>query len=175
MTNAVTVKLKGKAVTLTQDAYLDGTHEAPHYKAAGVDTEGNVVVVKWEIYEHWLNEDGSLNDELEDETDACNWDKPVEYLTWNGTDVISITNKTYTLCEFLDFGMPYIESVIKQTADLRRDENGYVRNFDLQHQDDMRDAFRVKLIEIYDSSNEGITEEEAKDIVELTVDNMVNE
>ncbi|UYB50400.1 hypothetical protein OCI51_27580 (plasmid) [Lysinibacillus capsici] len=82
--------------------------------------------------------------------------------------------KNYTLGEFLDFGMPYIEPMIKQAADLRRDENGYVRNFDLEHEDDMREAFRVKLIEIFDSSDDGITVEDAKDIVELTVENMMN-
>lgn len=87
---------------------------------------------------------------------------------------IVMTKKNYTLGEFLDFGMPYIEPVIKQTADLRRDENGYVRNFDLEHEDDMREAFRVKLIEIFDSSDDGITDEDAKDIVELTVENMMN-
>ncbi|WP_342504187.1 hypothetical protein [Lysinibacillus sp. FSL L8-0126] len=85
-----------------------------------------------------------------------------------------MTKKNYTLDEFLNFGMPYVEPVIKQTADLRRDENGYVRNFDLEHEDDMREAFRVKLIEIYDSSYEGITDENVKDIVELTVENMMN-
>lgn len=73
-----TVNFEGKKITLTQDAYLDGTHEAPHYQAAGVDAAGNEVIVKWEIFEHWLNEDGSLNGELEDETDACDWDNPVE-------------------------------------------------------------------------------------------------
>jgi len=75
-----TVKFEGKEITLTQDPYLDGTHEDPCYKAAGVDTEGNDVVVKWEIYEHWLNEDGSLNGELEDESDACDWDNPVDVI-----------------------------------------------------------------------------------------------
>lgn len=72
------VNFEGKEITLTQDAYLDGTHAAPHYQAAGVDAAGNEVIVKWEILEHWLNEDGSLNGELEDESDACDWDNPVE-------------------------------------------------------------------------------------------------
>jgi len=75
-----TVTFEGKEITLTQDAYLDGTHEASYYQASGVDTDGNDVIVKWEIYEHWLNEDGSLNGELEDESDACDWDKPVDVI-----------------------------------------------------------------------------------------------
>lgn len=73
-----TVNFEGKKITLIQDAYLDGTHKAPRYQAAGVDVAGNEVIVKWEIFEHWLNEDGSLNGELEDESDACDWDNPAE-------------------------------------------------------------------------------------------------
>ena len=73
-----TVTFEGKEITLTQDAYLTGPHEAPHYEAAGVDQDGNRVMVKWEIESHWLNEDGTLNGEMEDEGDACDWDAPVE-------------------------------------------------------------------------------------------------
>ena len=76
-----TVTFKGKEITLTQDAYLTGPHEAPHYEASGVDQEGNRVVVKWEIESHWLNEDGALNGEMEDEGDACDWDNPTEVTT----------------------------------------------------------------------------------------------
>ncbi|MCT6924118.1 hypothetical protein [Metasolibacillus sp.] len=73
-----TVNFEGKEITLTQEAYISGTHEAPYYEATGVDVEGNEVTVKWEIKAHWLNEDGSLNGELEDESEACDWDNPSE-------------------------------------------------------------------------------------------------
>ena len=73
-----TVTFEGKEITLTQDVYLTGPNEAPYYEAAGVDQDGNRVMVKWEIESHWLNEDGTLNGEMEDEGDACDWDAPVE-------------------------------------------------------------------------------------------------
>lgn len=73
-----TVKFEGKEITLTQEAYLTGTQEAPYYEATGTDQEGNEVTVKWEIKPQWLSEDGTLNGELEDESDACDWDSPVE-------------------------------------------------------------------------------------------------
>ena len=75
-----TVKFEGKEFTLTQDAYVDGTNENPYYKAAGIDSDGNKVIVKWEMYPHWFNEDGLHNSEMEDEGDACDWDKPVDVI-----------------------------------------------------------------------------------------------
>ncbi|KYG89138.1 hypothetical protein A0U40_14035 [[Bacillus] sp. KCTC 13219] len=72
-----TVKIEGREITLTQDAYITGTNEAPYYEAAGIDSEGNSVIVKWEIKSYWLNPDGTLNGDLEDETEACDWNNPI--------------------------------------------------------------------------------------------------
>lgn len=87
---------------------------------------------------------------------------------------INMTEKIYTLDEFLNFGMPFVESVINQKTEMHRDENGYVRNFDLEQIDDMRDDFRNKLIEIYDSVD-SITSVNVEDIVNLTIENMLND
>lgn len=71
------VNFEGKEYTLTQEAYLTGTHENPYYEASGIDSEGNEVTITWEIKEHWLNNEGALNGLLEDEGEACDWDNPV--------------------------------------------------------------------------------------------------
>lgn len=72
-----TLVFEGKEIKLTQEPYITGTNESPNYEAVGVDSNGNEVTVKWAIYPHWLNEDGTLNGELEDETEACDWDNPI--------------------------------------------------------------------------------------------------
>lgn len=71
------VTFEGIEYTLTQQAYITGTHENPYYEASAIDSEGNEVTVTWDIKEHWLNEDGALNGLLEDEGEACDWDNPV--------------------------------------------------------------------------------------------------
>lgn len=78
----------------------------------------------------------------------------------------------YTLDEFLEIGMPHAEKIIKMKADSHRDENEYLRNFDLEHIDDIRDAFRNKLIDIFDNTDE-ITNKNVKDIIDLTIENMI--
>ncbi|MDW0113751.1 hypothetical protein QT711_11185 [Sporosarcina saromensis] len=71
------VTFEGIEYTLTQEAYLTGTHESPYYEATGIEADGNEVTVTWKIKEHWLNDDGELNGLLEDESEACDWDNPM--------------------------------------------------------------------------------------------------
>ena len=73
-----TILFEGKEITLKQDPYITGTNESPYYEALGIDVDGNKVNVTWEIKAHWLNENGTVKDELEDETEACEWDNPVK-------------------------------------------------------------------------------------------------
>ena len=54
----------GTEYCLTQQPYIDGTNEAPHYSANGFDRAGNPVRLIWEI----------TNRETEDESEACDWD-----------------------------------------------------------------------------------------------------
>lgn len=63
------VYFENHAYTLTQDAYIDGiAGERPHYKAHGVDEEGNEVLVIWNVYDNWAD--------IEDEGDMCDWSNP---------------------------------------------------------------------------------------------------
>ncbi|MDW0112195.1 hypothetical protein QT711_03295 [Sporosarcina saromensis] len=71
------VTFEGIEYTLTQEAYLTGTHGNPYYEASGIDADGNEVTVTWEIKDHWLDKDGILNGLLEDESEACDWDNPM--------------------------------------------------------------------------------------------------
>ncbi|WP_019156825.1 hypothetical protein [Robertmurraya massiliosenegalensis] len=62
------VEHEGKVIRLTQNAYLDGTHENPYYSANGIDAEGNEYEITWDVVENWK--------ELEDESECCDWDEP---------------------------------------------------------------------------------------------------
>ena len=58
-----------RTVYLTQEAYLAGANEAPHYEAAATDMDGNQYQVRWSILEDY--------DPAQDQEDAaCDWDKP---------------------------------------------------------------------------------------------------
>lgn len=65
------VNYEGKALTLTQEAYVAGTQDQPHYEAAAVDAEGNEYLVRWEVRDNWrdIAESG-------DESEMCDWDSP---------------------------------------------------------------------------------------------------
>ena len=61
--------IDGRTVYLTQEAYLAGTNESPHYEAAATDMDGNTYMVRWLI-----REDYDPATEQEDMT--CDWDNP---------------------------------------------------------------------------------------------------
>ena len=58
-----------RTVYLTQEAYLAGTNESPHYEAAATDMDGNQYMVRWSILEDY-------DPALDQEDAACDWDKP---------------------------------------------------------------------------------------------------
>lgn len=69
------ITFKNKVIELTQDAwYNDGRHQA-----AGVDADGNVYTVFWDILE------GHEDDEWEDT--MCDWDEPSMMLDEYGYEV----------------------------------------------------------------------------------------
>lgn len=72
---------EGVIVTLSQDAYPDGTNEEPYYRASGTDADGNDYRVRWETTAEWDEQqtayrNGTLTeDDVEiAEEDACDWD-----------------------------------------------------------------------------------------------------
>lgn len=70
MTGHDPVVFEGKEVFLTQDPYIDGTHESPYYRAHAVDVVGNEYHVYWDVVDGY--------EELEDAADHCDWDSPRE-------------------------------------------------------------------------------------------------
>lgn len=73
------VEFEGKVITLKQDPYLNGSHEAPRFEASGTDQDGNDVKVTWAIKEEYVDADGHIIDsEYVEEADLCDWDNPVE-------------------------------------------------------------------------------------------------
>lgn len=66
------IEYEGKALRLTQDAYLDSDfsngYERPIYTARAIDAEGNEYEIDWEPVEGW--------EEFDDESNCCDWDKP---------------------------------------------------------------------------------------------------
>ena len=66
------VTFKGKKYVLTQDAWVDGVQgRESYYKAAAEDAEGNEYMVYWNITHPDFNN-------LEDESEACDWDNPID-------------------------------------------------------------------------------------------------
>lgn len=59
-------------VKITKDAEIDGTHDEPYYKGFGVDAEGNEYYIIWDIKE------GVDVENIEDNSDACDWENPRE-------------------------------------------------------------------------------------------------
>ena len=69
-----TITFNGQVFTLTQEAYADnfGTDGGVRYYAGAVDTDGNEHQVTWGLkisIEDYKN--------LEDESNACDWDNPI--------------------------------------------------------------------------------------------------
>jgi hypothetical protein len=87
MSNA-TVNFKGKVFTLTQDAYADnyGTDGEVRYYASAVDSDGNVYRAIWETTEEWNEAEaaykatGEVNGYIEDESNACDWENPIDVM-----------------------------------------------------------------------------------------------
>lgn len=69
------ITFKNKVIELTQDAWYNNGR----YQAVGVDANGNVYNVFWEILE------GHENDEWEDT--MCDWDNPSKVLDDYGYEV----------------------------------------------------------------------------------------
>lgn len=67
----VYVNHDGIKIYLTQDAYLNGCYDDPHYCAHGLDENENEYTVRWELL-YTLKEIEEL--EIEDEGQVCDWD-----------------------------------------------------------------------------------------------------
>lgn len=63
-----TITFESKEYTLTQEAYMAGTHDAPHFEAHAVDADGNEYMVQWDVRDNWR--------EMDDQSDMCDWDNP---------------------------------------------------------------------------------------------------
>lgn len=77
-TNFGTIKHEGKTLTLTQQAYVAGTTQRPHYEAAAVDAAGNEYRVRWSLKPALIAESGDavpMDQWPEDESDCCDWSK----------------------------------------------------------------------------------------------------
>lgn len=59
-----------RTVYLTQEAYLAGTNDNPHYEAAATDMDGTKYQVRWSILDDY-------DPTVDQEDAACDWDKPV--------------------------------------------------------------------------------------------------
>lgn len=55
-------------IYLTQNAYIESNGKNTWYQAVAIDKDENEYRVTWEIYDHI-----DIN-QIEDESDACNWD-----------------------------------------------------------------------------------------------------
>ncbi|MBS1368424.1 MAG: hypothetical protein HPZ91_00575 [Lentisphaeria bacterium] len=64
------IEYNGKNLTLTQEAYIDGTYENPYYTASATDDDGKEYIIIWIPYNNY--EERCVNG---DESDACNWDE----------------------------------------------------------------------------------------------------
>lgn len=97
VTDFGTVDFEGKTYTLTQEAYVDnyGTRGGVRYYAYAADAEGNEYLVAWDTTPEWdaaQAEADAISQEyapasaplglypslLDDESDACDWTRPVE-------------------------------------------------------------------------------------------------
>ena len=66
-----------KEYALIQDAYVTGALANPYYTASAIDEQGNEYMVIWDI------KDLENYAELEDESNACDWDNPSEIYLLN--------------------------------------------------------------------------------------------
>ena len=88
MTNYGKITYEGKEYTLTQQAYIAGMNEEPYYLANAIDNKGNEYEVKWELNEYTREKYDEIEKQIElgkepnyslveDESDACDWDCPI--------------------------------------------------------------------------------------------------
>lgn len=63
--NSTIVEVEGVEYRTTQDPYV--SDEGDTYQAHALDAEGNEYLITWEV----------ANGETEDESDACDWDSPI--------------------------------------------------------------------------------------------------
>ncbi len=63
------ISYNGRTISLTQQAYLAGSNEAPRYQASAVDADGNEYQVQWIPYDNY--QDRMAED---DESACCDWD-----------------------------------------------------------------------------------------------------
>jgi hypothetical protein len=77
------IEYKGKTLTLMQDAFLAGGEmDNEHYEAQAKDENGNEYTIFWEITAENF-------EDLQDESDACDW------------DVFTVSPEIYTTAEIL--------------------------------------------------------------------------
>ena len=81
-----TVTFDGDEYALTQQAYIDNCGSGVRYYATAIDLRGNYYRVAWDTTQAWDDaqeeyrerEEPHLLSLLEDESQACDWDCPVE-------------------------------------------------------------------------------------------------
>lgn len=71
------VRFNCREYVLIQDTYVTGALANPYYTASAIDENGNEYMVVWEI------KDLENFAELEDESNACDWDNPSEICLLN--------------------------------------------------------------------------------------------
>lgn len=88
--NNGTVEHNGRTLALTQPAYCDayGTDGEVCYYASAIDDNGGTYKVRWDTTADWdarcaavqaeMQAGEDITDPLDDESDACDWDSPVE-------------------------------------------------------------------------------------------------
>jgi len=74
------VEYKGKKLYLLQQAYIDnyGTDGEVIYKTTAIDEDGKDYTVIWTPYnndgEYYYDDEGNYRGNVEDESNACDWD-----------------------------------------------------------------------------------------------------
>ncbi len=76
MTNAHVIDYENNnnKIYLTQQAYISGTKESPHYETSGEDENGNTYKIIWQIRECYLPLSNPKHEE-DEEGDMCDWDE----------------------------------------------------------------------------------------------------
>lgn len=89
MKNYGTLTHKEKEYTLIQQPYIGGINEEPYYLANAIDSKGNEYEVEWELNEYTREKYVELERQIEarevpnyslveDESNACDWDNPID-------------------------------------------------------------------------------------------------
>ena len=83
------MKYKGKQLTLNENAYIAGTRENIIYLATATDEDGQQYEIEWAINEETQKAYDEIERQrelgetpnyslVEDESNACDWDNPIE-------------------------------------------------------------------------------------------------